>query len=96
MSENISMNHNRHQPPLMAEPPCASDGNDIYIRKLLAPVSGGEAPEGDSFFSHREKTGGEGEEGHHGNALNTVIKFSGVVLATVLGIKGIRYFTQKG
>ena len=74
---------------LYSDPPYAGDGADLYIKKLLAPVTEGEPPGGDKLALTKGESGlGSHETGHK---LNTVMKWAGIAFAAVLGVLGLRY-----
>ncbi len=76
-----------------SEPPCAGDGEDVYIEKLLRPVTQGPS-EGDTLSLGGEEHGlGSHETGHK---LNTFVKWAGIIFAAVLAVIGIKKFLSLG
>lgn len=86
--------HGNQQNILYANPPCAGDGPDLYIRKLLAPVTEGPPPEGDKLSLGGEEHGlGSHETGHK---LSKIVKWAGIIFAAVLAFIGIKKFLSLG
>lgn len=79
-----------HGPPsnLYADPPYAGDGNDMYIKKLLAPLYYGPPPGGDKLALSKEESGLGSHE--TGEKLNTFMKWAGIAFAGVLAFIGLR------
>jgi hypothetical protein len=94
MSGGVHSAGHGQQDNLYASPPyAAADGPDLFIRKLLAPVTNGPPPHGDELaLSHHEP----GLDHHASQNLNTFIKWAGIIFMGILALIGIRKFLGLG